>query len=76
MDVRLIKAKTFADRYFDREDRPDERTVREWVRRGELPGKLINDRLVYVDADEWERTFGSPAVDRIIAKIEANRDTR
>jgi hypothetical protein len=74
--MRLIRAKTFANRYFDPEDRPCESTVREWVRRGDLAGKLINDRLVYIDADEWERTFGSPAIDQVVAKIEANRNKR
>lgn len=63
--MRLIKAKTFANRYFDPEDRPDERTVRDWVRRGEVAGRLAG-RLVYVDADAWEAETGNALADNIL----------
>ena len=65
--MRLIKASVFATRYFDPDCAPDKRTVRAWVEKGTVQGKIIEPHI-YVDADEWERTTGNRVADKILAR--------
>lgn len=67
--MRLMRAKTFSERYFDPADAPDERTVRGWVECGSVPGKLValgTRTMTYIDADAWEERTGNALADRII----------
>ena len=64
--MRLVLAKTWIQRHFDAADAPDERTVREWVRRGEIPGREIG-RRTYVDDEAFARSTGNALADRIEA---------
>lgn len=67
--MRLIRAKTFAERYFDAEDAPDERTVRAWVEAQIVAGKVVG-RLTYVDADAFEAGgfTGNELADKILSR--------
>lgn len=70
--MRLISPQTFAKRYFDEADTPDERTIRSWVELGVITGKLINTgrrKQVYIDADAWERTTGNKLADEVLKKL-------
>lgn len=65
--MKLIKAETWARRYFDKEDRPDLRTVRGWVRDGYVPGREVGPKLVYVDEDAWlAQQTGDPLADKVL----------
>lgn len=55
--MRLMRPEAFRETYFDKTTQPDLRTIRNWVRIGELPGEVING-YAYVDADAWERRCG------------------
>ena len=63
--MKLLTAKVFAERYFDPQCKPDVRTVRAWVEKGNVAGKLVNQH-VYVDAEAWERSSGFGLVDKIM----------
>lgn len=65
--MKLIRASTFAERYFDAGDRPDKRTVRSWVESGIVPGRIVGT-VVYVDAEAWERSTGNSLADRIMSR--------
>lgn len=65
--MKLIKAETWARRYFGEEDRPDLRTVRGWVRDGYLPGREMGPRLVYVDEAGWlDKKTGNRLADKVL----------
>lgn len=67
--MRLMRASTFARRYFDEADRPDERTVRSWIERGSIVGRVVavgSKTMVYVDAEAWETFTGNKLADRIM----------
>ena len=63
--MRLIRAETFAQRYFAPEDQPDKRTVRTWVENGTVPGRIVGV-MTYVDAEAWEKSTGNAIADRIL----------
>ena len=52
--MRLMRPEQFRKTYFDESAAPDLRTIRSWIRNGELPGEIINGNA-FVDADAWER---------------------
>lgn len=64
--MRLVLARTWIGRHFDEGDAPDERTVRDWVRRGEIPGREIG-RRTYVDDEAFTQSTGNALADRIEA---------
>lgn len=65
--MKLIKAETFARKYFGPDDRPDLRTIRSWVRDGYLAGREMGPRLVYIDEDAWlDSRTGSDLADKIL----------
>lgn len=64
--MKLILSRTFVARYFDQADAPDERTVRAWVRRGELEGKEIG-KLVYINEAAFLTKTGNVLADKILA---------
>lgn len=64
--MKLILAKTFIERYFDPADAPDERTVRSWVRKGELDGKEIGSRL-YINEAAFIGMTGNAIADKILS---------
>ena len=68
--MKMIKAETWARRYFGESDRPDLRTVRGWVRDGYLAGRTMGPKLVYVDEDEWlkRQQTGNKLADRVLRK--------
>jgi hypothetical protein len=57
-------ATVWAKARFDEASRPDERTVRHWVRNGVVPGREIG-RRVYVDDAAFSRSSGNPLADKI-----------
>lgn len=61
--MRLILAKTFIQRHFG--EPIDERTVRDWVRKGEVDGREIG-RRVYVDEEAFLESTGDPLADAIL----------
>lgn len=65
--MKLIRAQTFAKRYFGPEDEPDLRTVRSWVGNGTVPGRIVGV-IAYVDAEAWEKSTGNALADRIMGK--------
>lgn len=65
--MKLIRAETFAKRYFAAEDQPDKRTVRTWVENGTVPGRIVGV-MTYVDAEAWEKSTGNAIADLIMAK--------
>lgn len=64
--MRLLLADTWAARRFDPKDAPDARTVRAWVRKGEVPGREIG-RRVYVDDEAFCASTGNSLTDKIMA---------
>ena len=70
--MRLIRAETFAERFFDAADRPDNRTVRSWVELQIVPGRIIG-RNVYVDVEAFEATpsTGNQLADLILTRGKA-----
>jgi hypothetical protein len=64
--MRLITAQVFSQRYFDPDCRPDKRTVRAWVEKGRVPGKVVEPHI-YVDADAWEASTGDAIADKILS---------
>jgi len=65
--MKLIRAETFAARYFDEGDKPDPRTVRSWVQNGVVKGRVVGT-ITYVDAETWEQTTGNALADKILGK--------
>lgn len=63
--MRLIYPATFAERHFDPADRPDNRTVRKWVRDGYIPGREIGGR-VFVDEEGFLASTGDELADRVL----------
>lgn len=61
-------ASTFAKRYFDADDQPDPRTVRSWVEKGKVAGRVVGS-TTYIDADAWEASTGNALADKIIGKF-------
>lgn len=65
--MKLIKAETWARRYFGEGDRPDLRTVRRWIREGYVPGREMGPKLVYVDEDAWlQQQTGNELADKVL----------
>lgn len=64
--MRLLLADTWVSRRFDPNDAPDTRTVRAWVRQGQIPGREIG-RRVYVDDEAFCDSTGNALADRITA---------
>lgn len=62
--MRLVLARTWINRHFDPADAPDERTVRSWVRNGQVRGREIG-RRVYVDDEAFQRTTGNALADKL-----------
>lgn len=71
--MRLINPAQFAEQYFDPRSAPDLRTIRSWVEKGIVPGRVIDTgarKQVFVDAEAWEEKplTGNPLADRVLAK--------
>lgn len=64
--MRLVLADTWVARRFDPKDAPDARTVRSWVREGQIPGREIG-RRVYVDDEAFSDSSGDALTDQIMA---------
>ncbi|MCO6440980.1 MAG: hypothetical protein J5I81_07835 [Nitrococcus mobilis] len=74
--MKLIKAETWARRYFGDEDRPDLHTVRGWVRDGYVPG-LLGDGKGLVDEESFLESCGSRYwVPRLYRSSRKNADRR
>lgn len=71
--MRLQKATTWAETYFEEGSRPDPRTARGWIEKQIVPGRMING-VAYVDLDEWEQQpcTGNPLADKILKRAAAN----
>lgn len=63
--MKLATVPEFRARCFTEESRPDPRTVRRWVREGEIPGRVIGG-ITYVDLDAWANTTGNELADRVL----------
>ena len=63
--MRLMSAKRFAAKYFDEGEGPDKRTVKAWVEKGIIAGRMVGTHA-YVDADAWEQSTGNPLADKIL----------
>lgn len=63
--MRLMLASDFIEKRFDPACRPDERTVRAWVRAGVLAGREIG-RRVYVDDAAFMAETGNALADKIL----------
>lgn len=71
--MRLIDPPEFARRYFDPACAPDLRTIRSWVKKGVVPGRVINTgqrEQVWIDCEAWEDKplTGNAMADRILEK--------
>lgn len=64
MSKRYIDAQTLAERYFDPSCRPDHRTIRSWVRNGDIEGKEIG-RKVYIDEVAFVASTGDALFDHV-----------
>ncbi|WP_293371458.1 hypothetical protein [Nevskia sp.] len=66
--MKLLAASDWIDKYFDTP--PDLRTVRGWVQRGEVPGRVIG-KTTYVDDDAWKASVrtGNSLADGALAKL-------
>ncbi len=63
--MQLMLAKDWIKECTAGDNRPTVRTVREWVRTGELPGQVIG-RRIYVDNDAVQKRTGNAVADAII----------
>lgn len=63
--MRLITVEEFRKRYFVSGSEPDTRTIRAWIDKGELIGRVVG-KLYYVDLDRWETNTGNPLVDKVL----------
>lgn len=64
--MRLVLARTWIERHFDPSDAPDERTVRSWVRNGQVRGREIG-RRVYIDDDAFIESTGNALADKLLS---------
>ncbi len=63
--MKLIKASAFIKRYFHEDEKLDLRTVRSWVEKGEVAGRIVGLNT-YVDVEAWEASTGNKIADRIL----------
>ena len=68
----LIHVTKFIKRYFDDTSRPSRTQVQEWVKKGAIPGLLI-DQDLYIDQDRFERMLSSPYGSRAVEIPESFR---
>ena len=61
--MRKITVKSYINRFFVGEDKPTERTVRNWIVRGDIPGVKIGGKW-YIDLDQ--ETTGNELADTIL----------
>lgn len=74
---RLMVASDWAEKRFAEGSRPDMRTVRSWVAKGTVPGRIIG-KLTYVDDDAFmagPAGTGDAMADRILAELDAPSGT-
>ncbi len=70
--MRLVTTRIFAQRWFDPACRPDNRTLHGWVKRQELPGRIING-AAYVDEAAWLGSTGNALADKILSSDKRGR---
>ncbi|RFA35177.1 DNA-binding protein [Alkalilimnicola ehrlichii] len=62
-----VDAKTWANEEFHPNSRPDLRTVRDWVKNGYVPGRIIGPRRVYINVDAWKKEqTGNDLADKVL----------
>ena len=78
--MKLIGPPEFARRYFAEGCAPDLRTIRSWVEKGIVPGRILDTgarKQVFIDAEAWEGTpmTGNALADRVLEKALARART-
>ncbi len=66
--MKLLVASEWVAKYFDTP--PDLRTVRGWVERGEVPGRVLG-KLTYIDDEAWKASVrtGDALADKALNKL-------
>ena len=76
----LLTATNFRKKYFAPGSGPDSRTIKSWIEKGLVAGRIVGTNL-YIDEDKWEseplvsadksetKVGSSPLLDTLIARV-------
>lgn len=64
----LMAPAEFVEQYFSPKSRPSLATVQRWLANGDIPGRKIGPKMIFVDTDAFEAS-GNELVEKVLRDV-------